>query len=198
MINKLTVIVFIFLGFVAVFCNVQSCAHNKTQILKFVKPPSEAKIWQKNFVEWENLPVKVRVHGDMWQMVASDTARSIDAWNVAIGCTVLKLSWSEAAEIVVSMTPQPEGETWAGSAKFVPRTDKKGDKYWGSNIFVYVLYLNDRAARDNLMSHEIGHALGLDDLEKGKHQLMYKNISDGMHVDKEALSALNHIYCDEE
>ena len=194
MINKLLLIGLVFLGMLTGFCAVQSCAHSPNYV-QFIKPPSESKIWQKNFVVWPRRRAGVRVEGSMWQMMSKDASRAMKAWNQAIGCKVFYPSWEAEAEIVISMAPQPEGENWAGSAKFVPRHSKNGDAYWGSNIFIFNLYLNDQEKRDNIMGHELGHALGLEDLAQGKNMLMYWSLSTGTDVDKEVLVTLNKIYC---
>jgi len=195
MLNKLTAVCLPLLLIFTVFCTAKSCSHLSPNRVKFAKPPTDSGIWQKKFVVWPQLPVRVRVKGSMWEMITSDANRAIEYWNDAIGCRVLEPSWEDGAEIVISLEGMPDGSNWAGSAKFTHRRSKNGDYYWGSNVYIHVLYVNDQALRDNIISHELGHALGYDDLRKNKNALMYYTINEGMYVDEGSLKILNELYC---
>lgn len=194
--NKFLVISLTFLGVFTVFCAVQSCGNSKSQIVKFVNPPSVSEIWSSDFVAWPVLPIRVRVDGPMWAHLTEDADRAISYWNGIIGCEVFASSRKDGAEVQISMQPQPDGTTWAGSHTHLARTSKNGDKYWGSDIHIHVLHLNNQVYRDNVMSHEFGHVLSLNDLDTNSNLVMYKNVNPGMEVPFEVLSTLKSIYCE--
>tara|TARA_R110000851_G_scaffold11563_1_gene40413 strand:+ start:569 stop:1180 length:612 start_codon:yes stop_codon:yes gene_type:complete len=201
MTTKIPTTAFILLGIVAVFGISHICWQLKTapepevQTLGFTDPPSNTKEWNDKFVLWPRLPVRVRVEGYAWSLVASDAYRSVQAWNAAIGCQVFAMSFHEDAEVVVSFLPQPEDANLAGTARFVARTNKKWGKYWGVDIHIHTLFLSSQVSRDNVMGHELGHALSLADLLGPEEALMYGSISEGAAVGKEVLITLNRLYC---
>jgi hypothetical protein len=192
---KLLTVVLVMLCGVTLGSSLQCCWQSKAQTLKFVNPPNAEKDWQQQFVKWPNIPVRVRVEGDAWLLIAADTHRGVEFWNTAIGCTVLETSFQEDAEIVVSFTPQPEDTMFAGTAQYQHRRNKKWGMYWGSDIRIHTLFFRSSALRDNIMAHELGHALGLDDQDARPSDLMYGKVSDGMYVSKEVLETLNRLYC---
>jgi predicted Zn-dependent protease len=193
--NLLTTAI-VLLGIFTGVAAAQSCSWVPNgKVLKFADPPASNKRWSKQFVRWANLPVRVRVEGSMWQLMARDTYRAVETWNKAIGCKVFNMSYQEDAEVVVAFKAQPEDENWAATAKYVVRKNKKWGRYWGSDINVYVIHFGDQVTRDNIMTHELGHALGLADLKGDPGMLMYGVTSGGMHVDKEELDILNALYC---
>lgn len=194
MIERISALALVLLGVFTVFCAVQSCTP-KGQTLKFASPPAENHNWQKKFVAWPHIPIRIRVEkGPMQPALLRDASLSADAWNRVIGCTVLELSTDVDAEIVVSLEPKPNDREWAGSAKFVRRTFL-GYKYWGSNIYIYKIYYNNDLYRYNLMAHELGHALGLDDIKDSESLVMHWEISSGNRVNKEVVRLLNKLYC---
>lgn len=194
MTNKLTIASLIFLGFFTVFCSANSCGGTKTHYAKFVNPPSDSKIWAEDFVVWPDLPIRVKANGTMKPILTEDARRAADFWNSAIGCKVFEVSTHPDSEVQINITPRPEDTNWAASHIHKPRKRSNGF-FWGSNVNVHVLYIEDTELRTQIMAHELGHALGLDDLVKNSGLLMYWKAGDGMKVHLEALSTLKEIYC---
>ena len=193
MINKLLAVILVLLLIFTIFCTVQSCAQIEKSV---VYPETIGNIWlEDGIVVWSRTPVRVAVENNvLYNELMEDVVVAVDVWNTAIGCEVLAPSTYTSAEIFVSIEPRPlETPNWAASFRY----------HWPSGssvrgfIHVYEVRLADLSFRKNVMTHEIGHALGLRDLLSKKDHVMHEAVHSGEKIDPEATSYLNWLYCQE-
>ena len=176
--------------------SISNCSSITPQRTKFVN----SSLWHVQAHEWGNLPVKVKVHDfPLKKHLEETTQNGIDFWNKTIGCTVLRMAKEdEVAEIDVFMsthTKQSMKLKWVASAKMVTKSYQVWEGL-SSRIDVYNLFM-DKTLQSNIMAHELGHSLGLNDLYDKEDQpnIMYGRSGMGTGVDERAVRLLRRMYC---
>lgn len=199
-INKLLTSSFVLLVALTVVGHALSCGHSKPHSLTYVKPYlTRADLWHdKGIVVHPNIPIRVKSTGVLATVLDAHASRSVNMWNKAVGCNVFALSADTESEVKISVEPNPPGRNWAASQKYVVRRTSMGVYYWGSDVHVYTLKVKDNAYMDNIMSHELGHVLGLKDQydEEDHHLVMHSNSRYGKALDAAGVLYLRGLYCE--
>ena len=176
------------------FCTLQTCTSHK---LYLTKAPDGSNLWhERGIILWEQLPIRV-FNKIPEAYIEEDTSKAVLFWNKTIGCEIFSRSTNVDSEVIISFNAPVEGKNWAASSHNTVRRPKKGEKYWGNNIYVHYILPDDQKLRKNMMVHELGHVLGLKDLYslEDKNSIMYWKLEQGMDVDARTVMTLRVLYC---
>lgn len=176
------------------FSTLQTCIpHN----LYLTKAPDNSKLWHsEGIILWAQLPVRV-FNKIPEAYIEEDTSKAVLFWNETIGCEIFSRSTNIDSEVIISFRAPFEGKNWAASSRNAVRRPKKGEKYWGNDIYVHHILPDDHKLSKNMMSHELGHVLGLKDLHslEDKNSIMYWRLGNSMNVDARTVVTLRGLYC---
>lgn len=195
-VNRLINLLVVALCLFTLVVSVRSCTHAlqpPAYMHKVNAKRTDPGLWHKNgIIVWET-PIRIHVKPDpLRKMIVKDVLHGIYFWNKVVGCELFTLVLDHPSEVTVEMSLRaPKEHNWVASA-----TPFHGEKP-RYEVKIYELRVSDGLYRATVMAHELGHVLGLRDLDENPRDLMFWATSAGVNLDDSIPNYLNNLYCKE-